>query len=82
MEFIIFLSEKRSGEVKGRLAYNEQPTRHWISRNNKTSPTVLKGIIFLTTGIDAKEIRDLVYMEIPNIFYKRMSLCIQVERAL
>ena len=55
MEGLMFLSEKRSGEGKGRLAYNGKPTRYWISRDKKSSPTTLMESILLTSGIDAKE---------------------------
>ena len=37
IEGLMFLTEKRSGEVKGRLAYNGKPKRELIRRDEKNS---------------------------------------------
>ena len=68
MEALMFLTEKKSGEVKGRLAYNGKPTRNWITREDKSSPTAHTESILLTAGIDAMEGRDIMTEDIPNAF--------------
>ena len=53
-EALMLLTQKRSGEVKGRMVYNGKPTRAWISREDSASPTVAQESIMLTTVIDVK----------------------------
>ena len=65
---LLLLTEKRTGEVKGRLVYNGKPTRDWMSREDTSSPTATQEGIFLTAVIDAKEERDIVTADIPNAF--------------
>ena len=64
----MILTKKRSGKIKGRCAYNGKPTRVWIDKNNKSSPTVLTESLFLTCAIDAKEGQDVLTLDIPNAF--------------
>ena len=64
----MFLTEKKTKEIKGRLAYNGKPTRDWISREDKSSPTAHTESILLTSGIDAMEGRDMMTLDIPNAF--------------
>ena len=54
-EGLMLLTRKRSGKVKGRLAYNGKPTRDWISKEDKSSPTVSNESLMLTCAIDAFE---------------------------
>ena len=67
-EGLLFLTEKKDGSVKGRLAYNGKKTREWISREDKSSPTAHAESILLTCAIDAKEHRDVMSLDIPNAF--------------
>ena len=67
-EGLMLLTCKKSGEVKGRLAYNGKPTRMWIKDEDKGSPTVLTESLFITCAIDAHENRDIMCMDIPNAF--------------
>ena len=55
MEGLMFLSQKTSGEIKGRLAYNGKPTRQWVDKEEKNSPTAFTESILLLAGIDAAE---------------------------
>ena len=64
----MFLSEKRTGVVKGRMVYNGKPTREWISREDVNSPTVSSESVFITAGVDVKEERDVMSSNIPNAF--------------
>ena len=65
---IMLLTQKSSGEVKGRCVYNGKQTRNWLSREDTTSPTVLQEGLFITGTIDAKEGRDMMSSDIPNAF--------------
>ena len=64
----MLLTRKRSGEIKGRLAYNGKKTRDWISKENTSSPTVGTHSIMLTCAIDAYECRDIMVSDVPNAF--------------
>ena len=65
---LMFLTEKRSGEKKGRMVYNGKPTRDWLSREEASSPTVTQEGVSLTASIDAHEERDVMTNDIPNAF--------------
>ena len=67
-EALMFLSEKKSGVVKGRTVYNGKPTREWHDKEDAASPTASLESIFLTAIIDAKEKRDVMSTDIPNAF--------------
>ena len=60
--------QKRSGKTKGRLAYNGKKTRDWISRKDKSSPTVHTEALFLTVVVDAHQRRDIMSLDIPNAY--------------
>ena len=64
----MLLTQKASGEVKGRLVYNGKRTRDWISREDKSSPTVMTESLFLTVAVDAYEGRDVMSLDIPNAY--------------
>ena len=64
----MILTRKRCGTVKGRLAYNGKKMRDWISKEDKSSPTVLNESIMLTSAVDAYEQRDVMTCDIPNAF--------------
>ena len=68
MDGLMFVQQKKSGVHKGRLAYNGKPTRKWVSREDKSSPTCFTESILLTCGIDAAEHQDIITMDIPNAF--------------
>ena len=67
-EALLFLSEKRDGTIKGCMVYNGKPTREWLSKEDSASPTVSLESLFLTSIIDAKEERDVMMCDIPNVF--------------
>ena len=58
-EGLMILNKKRSGRIKGRLAYNGKVTQEWITKEDKASPTVLTASIKLTAAVDAYEERDV-----------------------
>ena len=67
-EGLMLLTRKKSGDVKGRLVYNGKGTRSWVSREDKSSPTVLNEYLMLTCAVDAYEMRDVMTMDIPNAY--------------
>ena len=74
MDGLIFASQKRTGKCKVRLAYNGKTTREWISCEEKSSPTAYNEIIFLTCAVDAREVRDVMTIDVPNLFIQMHML--------
>ena len=68
LESLIFLTEKRDGQIKGRACANGSKQRQWMDKRTTTSPTVALESILLTCVIDAKEERDVATVDIPNAF--------------
>ena len=64
----MLLTRKKSGDIKGRLVYNGKETRNWISRKDKSSPTVLAESLMLTCAVDAFKKRDIMTLDIPNAY--------------
>jgi hypothetical protein len=65
---LAYLSEKRNGDVKGRVVYNGKPTREYLGREDSSSAPVSLESILLTGMIDAHEGRDVMTTDIPNAF--------------
>ena len=76
MGAIMFLAEKRSGAIKGRLACNGKPTREWLGKEDSASPTASLESVFLTAVIDAHEGRDTMTADTPNV-HKQTELTIE-----
>ena len=57
LESLVLISEKRTGEIKGRIVVNgsKQRTYDGYEKTDGSSPTVTTDIIFLTGLIEAKE---------------------------
>ena len=68
MESLIFLVEKRDGKVKARTCANGSTQRAYIPKEEAASPTVATESIMLTGVIDAKQERDVMTLDIPNVF--------------
>ena len=62
------LTKKAPGDIKGRLVYNGKKTRDWISCEDKSSPTVLTESLMLTCAVDARELQDIMTIDIPNAY--------------
>jgi hypothetical protein len=52
---LLFLNEKRSGDIKGRACVNGAPQWAYIPNDETASPTVSMESIFITASIAAKE---------------------------
>jgi hypothetical protein len=68
MESLIFLTEKRDETVKARVCANGSTQRAYISREEASSPTAASEEIIITGVIDAKQKRDVMTLDIPNVF--------------
>ena len=55
-------------EVKGRLVFQGDGTREWLSRQDTTSRTASLEGIELTKTVDSYEQRDIMSMDVPNAF--------------
>ena len=62
------LTRKKTGDIKGRLAYNGAPTWSWITSEDKSSPTILNKSLILTWAVNAYERRDVISIDIPNAY--------------
>ena len=65
---LAYLTEKKSGEVKGRIVYNGAPTRKYMDDVDTSSHTASLEGILLMAMIDAYEGRDVMSLDIPNAF--------------
>lgn len=68
LDSLIFLVEKRDGQVKARTCANGSTQRVYMSKEEAASPTVMIESILLTATIEAKENRDIMTVDIPNAF--------------
>jgi hypothetical protein len=65
---LIFLKEKKDGNIKARLCANGNPQREHIAKEEAAASTVVLESVFITSTIDAKEGRKVVAIDIPGAF--------------
>jgi hypothetical protein len=65
---LMFLKEKRSGDVKGRTCINGAPQRAYIPKEDAASPTVSMESTFITATIAASEKRTVRCYDVPIAF--------------
>jgi hypothetical protein len=70
MESLIFLAEKRDETIKAPMCANGSTQRTYIAREEATSPTAATDAILITGGIEAKQRRDVMTLDVPNAFVK------------
>ena len=68
LESLIFLVEKKSGEVKARTCANGSVQRNWMTKEDSTSPTVSIPPLFSTAAIEAYKGMDVATCDKPNAF--------------
>eukprot|EP00957_Ditylum_brightwellii_P115640 8820673-Ditylum_brightwellii.AAC.1 len=68
LRYLMFLKEKRSGEVKGRGCADGRKQRVYKTKEEAHAPTVSTEAMFLTAIIDAMEGRDVAIVDIPGAF--------------
>ena len=65
---LMFLTKKRSGEVKARACANGSAQRTHIAKDEAAAPTVSPDAIFVQATIYAHENRDVATCDIPGAF--------------
>ncbi len=65
---LLFLKEKRSGNIKGRACINGAPQRAYIPKDEAASPMVSTESTFITALIVAKEQHKVQYYNVPSAF--------------
>ena len=65
---LLFLKEKRTGDVKGRACVNGAPQRAYIPKEEAASPTVSTESTFITASIAAHEKRFVRCYDVPSAF--------------
>ncbi len=65
---LIFLKEKKDGNIKAKLCANGNPQREHIAKEEAAAPTATLKSVFITSTIDAKEGRKVVTIDIPGAF--------------
>ena len=68
LESLTFLTEKRDNSIKVRHCANGKPQRIYKQQDDVSSPTVATESVLLTAGIEAKEGRDVMTIDVPNTF--------------
>jgi hypothetical protein len=68
LESLIFLTEKKDGQVKGRTCANGSTQQSYVNQEDAASPTAITESIILTSVIEAKEGRDVMVADVPNAF--------------
>jgi hypothetical protein len=65
---LIFLKEKRDGNVKARSCANGSVQREHVAKEEAAAPTVTLESVFVTATIDAKEKQEVVTIDVPEAF--------------
>ena len=65
---LIFLKEKRDGNVKARSCVNGSVQREQVAKEEAAAPTVALESNFISATIDAKEKQKFVTIDIPGAF--------------
>jgi hypothetical protein len=65
---LLFLKEKRTGDIKGRACINGAPQRAYIPKEDASSPTVSTESTFITATITSKEGRKVRCYDVPSAF--------------
>jgi len=68
LPYLMFLKQKRSGQVKGRGCADGRRQRIYSVKGEVSSPTVATESVLLTCTIDAFEGRDIATVDIPGTF--------------
>jgi hypothetical protein len=65
---LLFLKEKRSGDIKGRACINGAPQQAYITKDEAASPPVSTESTFITALIEAKEQPKVQCYNVPSTF--------------
>jgi hypothetical protein len=70
---LMFLTEKRTGEVKARACANSSVQRTHVAKEEAAAPTVTSEAIFIQSTIHANERRDVATCDIPDFVLMRLD---------
>jgi hypothetical protein len=65
---LLFLKEKQTGEIKGRVCINGVPQRAYIPKEKAALPTVSTELTFITAAITASKRRKVRCYDVPSAF--------------
>jgi len=68
LESLMFLENKQTGAVKGRLVADGSKQRNYIEEGAAASPTVMTESVLITAAIVATEGRDVAVIDLPGAF--------------
>jgi Reverse transcriptase (RNA-dependent DNA polymerase)/Zinc knuckle len=68
LAYLMFLKEKRTGQIKGRGCADGRPQRETTPKEEARSPTVAVESVLLSCTMDAHEERDVAIVDIPGAF--------------
>ena len=68
LQYLMFLKQKRCGQIKGRGCADGRKQRSWLGKEDTSLPTVMTESVMLSCMIDAKERRDVATADIPGAF--------------
>jgi hypothetical protein len=68
LPYLMFLKEKRTGQIKGRGCADGRKQRQTLSKEEVSSPTVSTESVMISCTIDAHEKRDVAIIDVPGAF--------------
>ena len=68
LPYLMFLKEKRTGQIKGRGCADGRKQRESLSKEEVSSPTVAVEFVMISCTIDAHEERDVAVVDVPGAF--------------
>ncbi len=68
LELLMFLEQKRTRAVKGRLVADRSKQRDYIQEGAAASPTVMTESVLITRAIEATEGQDVAIIDLPGAF--------------
>ena len=68
LRYLLFLSKKRSGRIKGWGCNDDRNQRSYLSKEGTSLPTVAMESLMVSYSIDACEGRDIATIDIPCTF--------------
>ena len=68
LPYLMFLKEKRTGQIKGRGCADGRKQRQTLSKEEVSSPTVSTESVMISCTIDAHEERDVATIDVPGAF--------------
>ena len=68
LQYLMFLKQKKSVEINARGCADGRKQRGYVLKENSSAPTVSNEALLLPCVIDAKEQRDVAFVDLPRAF--------------